>query len=815
MELYYSFAIITITNVLLLLITHAMDTLNPSHTLRHTTGDTLISSGGTFELGFFNPDNSNKWYVGVWYKRIAPKTVVWVANRDNPLPDSSATLTLTPPGRLLLLSAANATIWSTNISNILHNPVAQLLDSGNLVVRDGIGLIVWQSFDFPTDTLLPGMKLGWNYATGREAYMTSAKNGGDPASGDFTFRCDPTGYPQNVLKNGGSVQYKSGPWNGLGFSGGQNLKRNNLFKFGVVMTKAEVYYHYELLNRSVITRFQLSESGVAQRFVWNDEKQEWAMYHTVQVDGCDMYNSCGAHGSCNADVVLGCACLERFVPKDPVEWSRQEWRNGCVRSKPLNCKSGDVFLKYSGIKLPDTQLSWFNASLSLRECNQVCSKNCSCMAYASLDISRGQNGCLLWFGDLVNIRDMSPGPGHDIYIRLAASESRGKKRQVVIVTLCLMVGVILVCLSLLLSFQMRKRMNHQSSEIVLGLDDQPDESDNKELELPQFDLSIIVKATNDFSMDNKLGEGGFGPVYKGVLDEGQEIAVKRMSKTSHQGVDEFKNEVICIAKLQHRNLVKLLGWCVQGTEKMLVYEYMTNKSLDLILFNPTRSLLLDWPRRFNIINGIARGLMYLHQDSRLRVIHRDLKASNILLDCDMNPKISDFGLARTFGGNETGGNTSRVVGTYGYMSPEYAVDGMFSVKSDVFSFGVIVLEIVSGKRNRGFVHSDHRLNLLGHAWMLYEEDRSIELVEPCAKKSCDISEVTRSIHVGLLCVQQHPEDRPSMSSVVMMLSNGGALPEAKHPGFFTGREILKSETSVSTTTSSSTNAITISLVEAR
>ncbi|KAL1567076.1 hypothetical protein AAHA92_02597 [Salvia divinorum] len=775
MELYYSFAIIT--NVLL--ITHAMDTLNPSHTLRHMTGDTLISSGGTFELGFFNPDDSNKWYVGVWYKRIAPKTVVWVANRDHPLPDASGTLTLIPPGRLLLLNAANATVWSTNTSNILQIPVAQLLDSGNLVVRDGND-IVWQSFDFPTDTLLPGMKLGWNYATGREAYMTSAKNGGDPASGDFTFRCDPTGYPQNVLKNGASVQYKSGPWNGLSFSGGQNLKKNTLFKFGVVMSKTEVYYYYELLNSSVITRFQLRESGVAQRFIWSDEKQEWAMYHTVQVDSCDIYNSCGAHGSCNADIALDCACLKRFVPKDPVGWSRQEWENGCIRSKPLNCKSGDVFLKYSGIKLPDTQHSWFNASLSLRECNQVCSKNCSCMAYASLDISRGQNGCLLWFGDLVNIRDMPPGPGHDIYIRLASSESdesRGKKRQLVIVTLCLMFGVILVCLSLLLYFQMRKRINQQSSEI--GLDDHPDESENKELELPQFDLSTIVKATDDFSMDNKLGEGGFGPVYKGVLDEGQEIAVKRMSKTSRQGVDEFKNEVICIAKLQHRNLVKLLGWCIQGTEKMLVYEYMTNKSLDLILFNPTRSLLLDWPRRFNIINGIARGLI-------------------------------------TFGGNETGGNTSRVVGTYGYMSPEYAVDGIFSVKSDVFSFGVIVLEIVSGKRNRGFVHSDHRLNLLGHAWMLYEEGRSIELVESCPKNSCDISQVMRSIHVGLLCVQQHPEDRPSMSSVVLMLSNGGALPEAKHPGFFTGREILlKSETSVSTTTTSSTNAITISLVEAR
>ncbi|KAG6385523.1 hypothetical protein SASPL_154359 [Salvia splendens] len=581
MELYYSSAIITITNVLL--ITHAMDTLNPSHTLRHTTGDTLISSRGTFELGFFNPDDSSKWYVALWYNRIAPKTVVWNPNRDNPLPDSSATLTLTPPGRLLLLDAANATIWSTNTSTVLHNPVAQLLDSGNLVVRYGIDLIVWQSFDFPTDTLLPGMKLGWNYATGREAYMT----------------------------------------------GGQNLKRNNLFKFGVVMTKAEVYYHYELLNRS---------SGVAQRFVWNNEKCEWAMYHTVQVDGCDMYNSCGAHGSCNADVVLVCACLKR-------------------------------------IKLSDTQHSWFNASLSLRECDQVCSKDCTCMAYASLDISRGENGRLLWFGDLVNIRDMSPGLGHDIYIRLASSES----------------------------------------------DEEEDEQ------------SIII---NSF----------------------------------------IKNETHASSSTFTRNFLKLLGWCVQGTEKMLVYEYMTNKSLDLILFNPTRSLLLDWPRWFNIINGIARGLMYLHQDSRLRVIHRDLKASNILLDSDMNPKISDFVLARTFGENETGGNTSRVVGTYGYMSPEYVVDGMFSVKSDVFIFGVIVLEIVSGKRNRGYVHSDHRLNLLGH----------------------------------------HPEDRPRMSSVVMMLSNGGALPEAKHAGFFIEREILKSETSVSTTTAtSSTNAITVSLVEAR
>ncbi|KAM0042687.1 putative protein kinase RLK-Pelle-DLSV family [Helianthus debilis subsp. tardiflorus] len=265
------------------------------------------------------------------------------------------------------------------------------------------------------------------------------------------------------------------------------------------------------------------------------------------------------------------------------------------------------------------------------------------------------------------------------------------------------------------------------------------------------------------------------------------VAIKRLSETSKQGLDEFKNEVICIAKLQHWNLVKLIGYCMHGNGMILIYEYMANKSLDTILFDETKSLMLDWPRRLNIIYGIARGILYLHQDSRLQVIHRDLKAGNILLDGDMNPKISDFGLARKFVGSDTAAMTRKVVGTYGYISLEYAVHRRFSVKSDVFSFGVLVLEIVSGKKNKGFYHKDHNDNLLGHAWRLYKEGRNNEFMDASLHGSCNVSEVLRSIHVGLLCVEHHAHDRPTMLSVVLMLVSEGVLPQPKQPAYFTGQ----------------------------
>ncbi|KAK8257030.1 hypothetical protein V6Z12_1Z010900, partial [Gossypium hirsutum] len=327
--------------------------------------------------------------------------------------------------------------------------------------------------------------------------------------------------------------------------------------------------------------------------------------------------------------------------------------------------------------------------------------------------------------------------------------------------------------------------NEHSKETFSG------ENWERSQEFPSIQLDILHAATNHFSDENKLGEGGFGPVYKGTLANGKEIAVKRLSRTSGQGIVEFKNEVLLIARLQHKNLVRLLGCCLEKNEKLLVYEFMPNRSLDVFLFDSNLATQLDWQKRFNIIKGIVRGIMYLHEDSRLRIIHRDLKASNILLDHKMNPKISDFGMARIFCEDINQANTNRVVGTYGYMAPEYAMEGLFSIKSDVFSFGVLLLEIISGKKNNGFHLAKRGESLLTFAWKLWSKGEGMELIDQLLVPSCVAFEVLKCIHIGLLCVQEDPADRPTMSSVIFMLASDGSikLPRPTEPAFSVGRVV--------------------------
>ncbi|XP_016479064.2 G-type lectin S-receptor-like serine/threonine-protein kinase At4g27290 [Nicotiana tabacum] len=803
----------------ILILYGAADTIPVDQPL--TDGNTIISSGGKFELGFFSPGTSRKRYIGIWFSKVSVQTVVWVANGDSPLNDRDGMLNFTRQGILTLFNGSGHVIWSSNATRRVKNSKAQLLDSGNLVVRDATVNYLWQSFDYPSDTSLPGMKVGIDLKTGFHRSLWSWKSTNDPSRGEFTWTFDPRGFPQPFIMNGSTERHRFGPWNGRGFASAPSRLPSPGYKYIYVSDPEKISIMYQLTDSSIFARVVMQLDGVLQLSIWNNQTQNWDNYFgSAPADNCDIYSRCHAYSLCNNGNSSICSCLDQFEPKNPTEWARENWTSGCVRKATLNCQKEVKFLKYPGIKLPDTRFSWYDQGVNLSACEELCLRNCSCVAYANPDITGTNEGCLLWFDELIDIRDLGAS-GQDIYIKLDSSQSENssvEKVKKLRISLPLAASILLLAVCLILYINQKKKKKKDQDQIRFGEGKgrkisemfYTNESKDEVPDLPLFDFATILDATDNFSLNYKLGEGGFGPVYKGVLKERQEIAVKRLSRYSAQGTDEFMNEVIFIAKLQHRNLVKLLGCCIQAEETMLIYEYMPNSSLDWFLFDRDRSLLLDWPKCFHIINGIVRGLLYLHQDSRLRIIHRDLKPSNVLLDIDMNPKISDFGTARSFGGNETAARTTRVVGTYGYMSPEYAAEGKFSVKSDVFSFGVLVLEILSGKRNRGFFHPDHHHNLLGHVWILFREGRSLELINAHLRESSNLSEVQRSVHVGLLCVQHCPEDRPSMASVLLMLSSDIPLPLPKEPGFFTGRSQSSKADS-----ESSVNEISITMLEAR
>ncbi|XP_059279503.1 G-type lectin S-receptor-like serine/threonine-protein kinase At4g27290 [Lycium ferocissimum] len=388
-------------------------------------GETVVSSGGSFEMGFFNPSGSKKGYIGIWYKQIRThvQTVVWVANREKPLTNtSSAVLKFTKSGMLALFNDKNEIIWSTNTSRSVENPVALLLDSGNLVVKDANDgnpdNFLWQSFDFATDTQLPGKKL----RTGHEVYLSAWKSDNDPTPAEFTLHFDPTGYPQGLVRNGTKVSIRVGPWNGLWRCGGPAPQQiqSRIFTFQFVFNKEEVYYSFSLINSSVLTRLVLTSGGSIQRLTWVDKTKSWYPYINIPLDPCDRYGLCGAYGSCVMDSSPFCGCLDNFVAKHPKQWEKGDWSEGCVRKTPLDCNKEHVFVKYSGVKLPDTKSSQYNKTMTLEGCRQVCSRNCSCTAYSSLDISKGDKGCLFWFGELIDIRKIA-GTGQDIYIRMDSS----------------------------------------------------------------------------------------------------------------------------------------------------------------------------------------------------------------------------------------------------------------------------------------------------------------------------------------------------------------------------------------------------------
>ncbi|KAK8997480.1 hypothetical protein V6N11_020956 [Hibiscus sabdariffa] len=710
-----------------------IDTISRSESL--TDGKTLVSNGGSFALGFFSPDtsNSNNRYLGIWYHNDPNQTVVWVANRINPINGSTGVLKIESSGKIVLQVQNTTAVWSTNSTVSVEDPVLQLLDSGNLVLRDGNDINpenhLWQSFDYPSDTMLPGMKIGVDLRTSFDRRLSAWKNWDDPSPGDLTYGVELEGSPEMVLMKGLEKYYLTGLWIGSGFSGVRDVRSNPIFDYDFVWNETEIYFTFSLKSKSLMSRVVLNQTeSVRKRYTWNPESQTWELFSMRPSDYCDRYGLCGPNGNCDYNKLPVCQCLTGFRPKWPKRWNTSEYSGGCIHIKPLNCQTGDEFITIRRVKSPAITNPWVHKTMNLKECKAECSRNCSCMAYSNLDVTGGDgSGCAMWFGDLVDIKQFqSDSDGMDLYIRVSASETELKKKAKVKLAIIL-APVIAALLGLLLVVCYIRGTRRKLEDEVedKNLEDKENKDENEDMELAVFEFDTIIQATDTFSFRNKLGEGGFGPVYKGTLANGQEIAVKRLSKSSGQGLNEFKNEVKLIAKLQHRNLVRLLGCCIHGEERMLVYEYMPNGSLDSFIFDQTRREELTWY----------------------------------------------FGMARTFGGDQTEANTNKIVGTYGYMAPEYAIDGLFSI------------------------------------WRLWTEGKPSDAAYEFLAETGDVPELLRSIHISLLCVQQHPEERPSMSSVVLMLGSHNELPSPKQPGFLFYNKPFEAYPSPDNNESSSRNEI--------
>ncbi|KAI9082795.1 hypothetical protein K1719_035252 [Acacia pycnantha] len=536
-NLFWSFCIVL---PLFSAVSFSSDTLNSTQSLG--INQTLVSSNQVFELGFFN-STSSRWYLGIWYKNIPDRTIVWVANRDTPLEKSSATLKIGDRANLVLLDPAGNSLWSSNQSQSApSNPVLKLLESGNL--------------------------LGWDLAKGIEWHIKSWRSEDDPSSGDYSLRLEPRGIPETFLYNKEVKTFRSGPWNGMRFSTIQVLASEAFIQSTFVQDSDELYFtlpSVSKVNQSMPTRIVISWTGDLQKFVRAQGSQSWTMVWSVLQGPCNKYSQCGLYGICDANAF------------------------------PLQ-----------HVELPETMNVFVNNSMSLSECEDMCRKNCSCSAYANEKITNGGTGCVIWTEELKDMKQFSGG-GQDIFVRVAASvvtdsgsESGSGKKENTGMIIGITVGAIIIVLGLIMFILWKRKSQNipkrradktgasgASPDILLISRNTEHSGDMNmdDLELPLFDFHTITMATDNFSEANKLGEGGFGIVYRGRLFEGYDIAVKRLSGSSGQGIKEFKNEVKLIAKLQHRNLVRMLGCCIEKEEKTLVYEYMENKSLDFFLFD--------------------------------------------------------------------------------------------------------------------------------------------------------------------------------------------------------------------------------------
>ncbi|XP_038718723.1 putative receptor protein kinase ZmPK1 [Tripterygium wilfordii] len=749
--------------------------------------DLLISPDKTFTCGFYGLGENAYWFA-IWFTNSKDRTVVWVANRDKPVNAKGSRVSLRVDGVMMLTDFGGLLTWETN--NTYTNATrAELLDTGNLVLKDPNGKIIWQSFDFPTDTLLP-----YQYLTKSTKLISSLKNG-TFQSGYFSLLFD----NDNVLKmiyDGPDISslYWPTPYQTVYENGrfDYNSSRVAFFnEMGTFRSSDQLLFSASDVGPGIKRRLTLDYDGNLRIYSLNNLTWKWGISWQALSQGCTVHGICGRNAICVYTPDPKCSCPPGYEVADPSDWDK-----GCRRTFNRTCsQSQEKFVQLPQVDYYGFDLN-YKENISIHDCKELCSKDCRCVAFRYRQI--GQRQC--WIKNALFNGWESPNIPGSTYLKMPVSvetsESNvlngispkcrpGEAKIVVgspdmygsstgrsmrwhyLYSFAAVLGgieILLVIAGFWLFFGRRHGLPASGEDGYKLMSSQ----------FRKFGHAELKKATENFK--EELGRGASGAVYKGILADGRVVAVKRL-EDSYQGVDVFWAEVSIIANIFHMNLVRMWGFCSEGRHRLLVYEYVEHLSLDKHLFPPN---FLGWKERFKVSIGTAKGLAYLHHECLEWVIHCDVKPENILLGSDFEPKIADFGLAKL---SKRAGNKSefsQIRGTKGYMAPDWALNLPITAKVDVYSYGVVILEMVKGIRLSSWaviegtdeqeIELTRFVRVVGSKIECGENSWMEDAVDSRLNGEYSRNQVRKMVELGIACVQEDRSKRPTMDFVVQALS---------------------------------------------
>ncbi|RVW85292.1 G-type lectin S-receptor-like serine/threonine-protein kinase LECRK1 [Vitis vinifera] len=732
--------------------------------LTPTSNSFWLSPNRLYAFGFYKQGDG--YYLGIFLNGIPQKTVVWTANRDDPPVPSTAALHFTSEGRLRLETQAQ----QKEIANSTSASSASMLDSGNFVLYNSDGDMVWQSFDLPTDTLLLGQRL----LAGKELFSSVSET--NPSTGMFRLKMQNDGnlvqYPVKTPDAPTYAYYATGT-GGVGdnvtlhLDGGGHIYLLNTNGSNI---KNITDGGYDNENLYLI---RIDPDGIFKLYSHDSgQNGSWSILWRSSNDKCVPKGLCGLNAFCVLlDGKPDCKCLPGF---DFVVASNRS--SGCIRNfQEEICKSKDGSTKYTMSTLENTW--WEDASYSIlslptqEDCEQACLEDCNCEAALFQHGSCRKLRIPLLFGR------RSLGDSNILFVKVSSPEVSPQRSKKELQTGILVISVSLASFALIIFAISGVLILRKNLWAYKKISETGNVELTEDVALRSFTYMELEKVTNGFK--EEIGKGASGTVYKGATSNGQRIvAVKKLEKVLAEGEREFQNELKVIGRTHHRNLVRLLGYCLDRPNRLLVYEYMSNGSLADWLFIPGKQP--RWSERMGIALNVARGILYLHEECETRIIHCDIKPQNILMDEYRCAKISDFGLAKLLMQDQTNTSTG-IRGTRGYVAPEWHRKQPVTVKADVYSYGIVLLETICCRRNVDWSLPDEEAILEEWVYQCFEAGELGKLV---GDEEVDRRQLDMMVKVGLWCILDEPSLRPSMKKVLLMLEGTVDIPVPPSPVSF-------------------------------